>query len=180
MGGAAAFLALLAASGKSAEEVPSEGEQPDEDDAAAAGFNPGRYLTDVPEMGRIYESQRGDIMLGVCDKSIAYCVLKDAGELAGMSPQEAHAFAADSARRVAYASLILASPANEIHLTRDLRRNDFRNREGLGIDFRKRPLVWLPIIDLDMVLHGAVVPARYEEDNTLATELPPELREVLA
>lgn len=176
-GGAIAAAMLLAAGAKRKDEPESTGETPEEDPRPQAGFNPGRFVSRVPSMGTLYEAERGAIMLGCGPKSVAFQVLLEAAQMAGVEhPQD---FATDSSRRVAYASMILAAPANAIHLTHELRRNDFRNRQGLGIDLRKRPLLWLPIIDLDMLAQGVVSLAVYEEDGSLGTELPPELREAL-
>ena len=171
--GGALGLALLAASGRRPVEAADE-EAPDAEEAAAAGFNPGRFVTQTPEMGRLYETERGAILLGVGDKSITYRVLVDAAELAGVADPEA--FAADSARRVGYAGLVLAAPANAPYLTTELRHNDFRALDGRGIDLRQRPLLWLPILDLDLLAQGIVQVARYEEDGEPCTQLPPEIR----
>lgn len=177
-GGAIAAAMLLAAGAKRKDEPESSNELPDDDEVRPqAGFNPGRFVSHVPSMGTLYETERGAIMLGCGTKSIAFLVLREAADMAGIEhPEE---FARDSSRRVAYASMILAAPANAIHLTHELRRNDFRNRQGLGVDLRKRPILWLPIIDLDMLAQGVVSLAVYEEDGSLGTELPPELREAL-
>lgn len=171
---------LLAAGAKRKEDEPESIGEPDETPApgAQAGFSPGRFVSRVPSMGTLHETERGAIMLGCGPKSIAFQVLCEAASMAGID--HAKEFAADSSRRVAYASMILAAPANAIHLTHELRRNDFRNRQGLGIDLRTRPILWLPIIDLDMLAQGVVSLAVYEEDGSLGTELPPELREALA
>jgi len=177
IGGGALLLALLAASGRRPVDE-AEAERESDGEVAAAGFNPGRFVVDEPEMGRLYQTERGALMLGKGPKSITYRVLLDAAELAGVERPEA--FAEDSSRRVAYASLILAAPANAVYLTTELRRNDFRNAHGYGIDLRARPVLWLPIVDLDMLALGSVQVARYEEDGTLCTELPPEIREVIS
>lgn len=177
---AAAALVLLATSSKNAEaaEEAETGDDGDEyEPLAAVGFNPARYVSEGPEMGRVFTPARGDILLGEGRKSVTYRVLYDAAELAGHpDPQQ---FAGDSANRVGYAKLILAAPANAVHLTRKLRKNDFRDHRGLGIDLRTQAPMWLPILCLDMAGQGVVSVAYYEEDGLPATELPPELRKAL-
>lgn len=170
------MIALLASSRKPSDEAASEAES--DDPVASAGFNPQRYVSDTPEMGRLYQAPKSALMLGRCERSITYNVLLGAAQLAGV--EDPHAFACDTARRVTYAGLILAAEPNAPHLTADLRRNDFRNAQGLGVDLRRRPLLWMPILDLDMLAHGVIQVAHYEEDGTPGTALPPEIREVLA
>lgn len=182
-GGAVAALLLLMASGKKREadgEAAPEGERADDEGTpiiAAAGFNPQRFVSEVPDMGTLFEVDRGCLMLGTGQKSLTYRVLLAAAQLAGAGDPEA--IASDSAARVAYAKLILAAPANAVHLTKNLRAKDVRNVAGYGIDLRRRPVLWLPILDLDMLARGVVQVAVYEEDGELCTELPPEIREVM-
>jgi len=181
LGGAAAALFLLASSGRKGEDSSGGGDDGGdggEDPRASAGFNPQRFVTSTPEMGRLLETPRGAMMLGTCDQSITFRVLLDAAQLADI--KDARNFACDTARRVMYANLILACPANAPHLTKDLRDSDFRNAQGYGVDLKRRPLLWLPILDLDMLAYGVVQVAHYEEDNSPCTELPPEIREAIA
>ena len=109
LGGAAAVLMLLASSGRKSAEGDDGGDG-GEDPRASAGFNPQRFVTSTPEMGRLLETPRGAMMLGTCDQSITFRVLLDAAQLADV--KDARNFACDTARRVMYANLILACPAN--------------------------------------------------------------------
>lgn len=180
-GGAVAALLLLMASGKKREDGEAAPEGGVDEDGnpviAAAGFNPQRFVSEVPDMGTLFEVDRGCLMLGTGKKSLTYRVLLSAAQLAGAEAPEA--IASDSSLRVAYAKLVLTAPANAAHLTKNLRAKDVRNVSGYGIDLRRRPVLWLPILDLDMLARGVVQVAVYEEDGELCTELPPEIREVM-
>lgn len=159
-----------------------DGDAEDDPTRGAMGFSPSRYIRDDAIHGSFYESRRGDLLLGKGPKSITWRALFQAALDAGFRAEpdggtSAECIANDSARRVAYAGLICAAPANATHLTRDLRERDFRNHEGVGIDLRTRPLLWLPVLDLEMLAQcGVVQAARWEEDGTSTLEIPPELR----
>lgn len=172
------------AGGETSEGDGGDGEAADDPTRGAMGFSPARYIRDDAIHGSFYESRRGDILLGKGQKSITWRALFQAALDAGFGecPSDgggvtAECIANDSARRVAYAGLICAAPANATHLTADLRERDFRNHEGVGIDLRTRPLLWLPVLDLEMLAQcGVVQAARWEEDGTSTLEIPPELR----
>lgn len=178
LGAGAAALVLLAANGGRRPSDESADEAERDDPVAAAGFNPQRLVSNVADMGRLFQpNNRSAIMLGTGPRSITFTVLRGAAELAGI-PDPDH-FASDTARRVQYAGLILSAPPNRGYLTKELRQNEFRNAQGYGIDLRLGPVLWLPVIDLDVLPTGVIVPALWEEDNTPGTELPPEIREML-
>jgi|GEM_PF-6240427 len=162
-----------------------DGDAVDDDPTRGAmGFSPARYIRNDAVHGSFYESRRGDLLLGKGPKSITWRALFQAALDAGFQAESddgvsAECIANDSARRVAYAGLICAAPANAAHLTHDLRERDFRNHEGVGIDLRTRPLLWLPVIDLEMLTRCGVIQSTvWEEDGTSTLEIPPELRYV--
>jgi hypothetical protein len=183
LGGLALLSMLRPKASENAPEPEAEGDDGfDDPTRGAMGLSPARYLRDDAVHGSFYESRRGDILLGHGPKSITWRALYQAALDAGFHADtpggvSAECIADDSARRVAYAGLICAAPANAAHLTHELRERDFRNHEGVGIDLRTRPILWLPVIDLEMLARCGVVQAtRWEEDGTSTLEVPPELR----
>lgn len=135
-----------------------------------------RFFSTLCECGTFFETGRGDIILGKGPKSITWRALKQAADLAGFG-DASDQIADDTLRRCAYAAMLCAAPYNRDFLTDRVGNNEYRNHEGLGLDLRERPVLWLPMIDLDL-LHdcGIVAPSHYEEDGTSTLEIPPELR----
>jgi len=125
--------------------------------------------------GTFYIGTRGDILLGVGVKSIAWRAVLQAAKDIGVSHPES--FAQDVVRRVSYASLVCGAPFNSKHLTRDVGRNEFRNLSGFGLNLKSKPLLWLPVIDLELLeATGTVCPGRWDEDDSSGMEIPPECR----
>lgn len=149
---------------------------------ASMGFAPtepsqlARLFSEHCEAGSLYETKRGDILLGKGPKSITWRAVRSAAQLAGFA-DASDQIADDTLRRCAYAALLCAAPYNHDFLTDKVGPNEYRNHEGLGLDLRAKPVLWLPMIDLDL-LHGCgvIAPTHYEEDGTSTLEIPPEVR----
>jgi len=176
VGAGIAGVALLAAftrgrkSSPAAEPVASMGYAPPETDLLA------RYVSADCEPGFFYESRRGDILLGKGPKSITWRAVQAAARHAGFGDGSDQI--ADTLRRCSYAALICAAPHNRDFLSEHVGANEYRNHEGYGLDLSSRPVLWMPMLDLDLLRDcGVIAPTVYEEDNASTLEIPPELRE---
>lgn len=164
-------LALAAIAGGRKRDRPSMGRRP----VAAADLE--RYLRQDCTIGTIYQTVRGDIVLGRGPKSITWRALRSAAELQGVEHPER--IADDGSMRVQYAGMICAAPFNAQHLTDDPGKGYRRPGDGLGIDTKAKPAVYLPVPDFDLLELGVVAPATWENGESTLT-LPPEIREYFA
>lgn len=180
-------LVGLALSARSTRSSPIEKE-----DSGSMGFSPNLdhdHLSDMAKRfhemmcdsctpGKFYPTARGDIMLGKGQKSIAWRSLFNWALLSGSDNDFAEVIAGDTARKVAYANLVCASPYNASALTSDLRSNEFKTVTGRGIDLNERPILWLPPINKQLLIEaGVVAPDIWEDDHTSTLEVPPQLRD---
>ena len=184
VGGGVLGLTLLALMSRKEETGPVEDEEaaPDESEVrGAAGFVPrpedtlARHFGTQAGHGSLYQCKKGDIVLGEGQKSLCWRALKSAAQDCGL--EDPGYFARQTDRKIAYARLLCAG--NEHHLTAELHPKAFRNDEGLGLDVKKGPVVWMPLLDLEALSMGIVMPTKWE-DGSSTVYLPPEVIEALA
>jgi len=185
-GGVLGLMLLTLMSRKASPAAQDDTLAPDEDvpdeeiDAhyGAVGFAPGDVLTrhfdTSARHGSLYQLRRGDIVLGDGLKSLTWRALHSAAIDAAIDDPES--FARETDRKIAYARLLCAG--NEDKLTTDLHPKAFRDDQGRGLAVKDHPVVWMPLLDLDALALGIVMPAQWE-DGTSTVYMPPEVRAIL-
>ena len=132
-----------------------------------------RFTADVPSAGLWYVVRRGDLLLGTGARSITWTALRGCEELSG-APHPG--LVADTvAARVAYAGLICAANAQHCAPADVLPARAYRGPDGRGLEPRAGMRLWLPVLDLDAIGSGSVVPMRWDDGSDWRLP-PPETR----
>jgi len=176
-------ITLLALMSRKDEPVATATEADEADESelrGSAGFAPdagealARHYHADAHHGTLYQCKRGDIVLGDGHKSLCWRALSSAARDCGI--EEPEAFARETDRKIAYARLLCAG--NEQHLTTELHSKAFRDDQGRGLAVKTNPVVWMPLLSLEALSKGIVMPDVWE-DGSSTLFMPPEVRAAL-